>query len=241
MEKKELLLGNEAIAGAVVAAGCQVATAYPGTPSSEILPAIARFADAQDAEIAVEWGANEKVAYEMAVSAAFAGARACCVMKHVGLNVAADPFMTTALYELEGGMLLIAADDPGPGPLADPRHSARQVLDPGQRRGQRQDEADDQRDRPGPHRRDVGEVLGRGARPDLLRARPAGGEVVALDQQVRAHAVAGVRGRQDGAVVAGADQLAPGARQQRGEGGQKLLLRQVRDGERAARSGALSG
>ena len=114
MEKKELLLGNEAIAGAVVAAGCQVATAYPGTPSSEILPAIARFADAQDAEIAVEWGANEKVAYEMAVSAAFAGARACCVMKHVGLNVAADPFMTTALYELEGGMLLIAADDPGP-------------------------------------------------------------------------------------------------------------------------------
>lgn len=106
MEKKELLLGNEAIAGAVVAAGCQVATAYPGTPSSEILPAIARFADAQDAEIAVEWGANEKVAYEMAVSAAFAGARACCVMKHVGLNVAADPFMTTALYELEGGMHL---------------------------------------------------------------------------------------------------------------------------------------
>ena len=65
MEKKELLLGNEAIAGAVVAAGCQVATAYPGTPSSEILPAIARFADAQDAEIAVEWGANEKIAYEM--------------------------------------------------------------------------------------------------------------------------------------------------------------------------------
>ena len=51
---------------------------------------------------------------KMAVFAAFAGARACCVMKHVGLNVAADPFMTTALYELEGGMLLIAADDPGP-------------------------------------------------------------------------------------------------------------------------------
>ena len=114
MEKKELLLGNEAIAGAVVAAGCQVATAYPGTPSSEILPAVARYADAQNAGIAVEWGANEKVAYEMAVSATFAGARACCVMKHVGLNVAADPFMTTALYELKGGMLLVSADDPGP-------------------------------------------------------------------------------------------------------------------------------
>ena len=114
MDKKELLLGNEAIAGAIVAAGCQVATAYPGTPSSEILPAVARYADAQNAGIAVEWGANEKVAYEMAVSATFAGARACCVMKHVGLNVAADPFMTTALYELKGGMLLVSADDPGP-------------------------------------------------------------------------------------------------------------------------------
>ncbi|RRD64184.1 thiamine pyrophosphate-dependent enzyme [Fretibacterium sp. OH1220_COT-178] len=114
MNKKELLLGNEAIAEAIVAAGCQVATAYPGTPSSEILPAVARCADGQNAKIAVEWGANEKVAYEMAVTATFAGARACCVMKHVGLNVAADPFMTTALYELKGGMLLVAADDPGP-------------------------------------------------------------------------------------------------------------------------------
>ena len=79
------------------------------------------------------------------------------------------------------------------------------------------------RDWSGSHRRDVGEVLGRGARPDLLRARPAGGEVVVLDQQVRAHAVAGVRGHQDSTIVAGTDQLAPGARQQRGEGGQKLL------------------
>ena len=114
MDKKELLLGNEAIAAAIVAAGCQAATAYPGTPSSEILPAVARYADAQDAAIAVEWGANEKVAYEMAVAATFAGARACYVMKHVGLNVAADPFMTTALYELKGGMLLVSADDPGP-------------------------------------------------------------------------------------------------------------------------------
>ncbi|NLL37038.1 MAG: 4Fe-4S binding protein [Fretibacterium sp.] len=114
MNKKALLLGNEAIAGAIVAAGCQVATAYPGTPSSEILPAIAKRADELEAEMVVEWGANEKVAFEMAVTSTFAGARACCVMKHVGLNVAADPFMTTALYELKGGMLLVSSDDPGP-------------------------------------------------------------------------------------------------------------------------------
>ena len=113
MGEKKLLLGNEAIAHAVVEAGCQVATAYPGTPSSEILPAIAYFADEMKSPILVEWGANEKVAFEMAVSATFAGARACVAMKQVGLNVAADPFMTTALYRLKGGMLLIAADDPG--------------------------------------------------------------------------------------------------------------------------------
>jgi indolepyruvate ferredoxin oxidoreductase alpha subunit len=113
MGKKTLLLGNEAIAHAVVEAGCQVATAYPGTPSSEILPAIAAYADEMKSPILVEWGANEKVAFEMAVSATFAGARACVAMKQVGLNVAADPFMTTALYNLKGGMLLIVADDPG--------------------------------------------------------------------------------------------------------------------------------
>ena len=113
MGKKTILLGNEAIAHAVVEAGCQVATAYPGTPSSEILPAIAAFADELKSPILVEWGANEKVAFEMAVAATFAGARACVAMKQVGLNVAADPFMTTALYRLKGGMLLIAADDPG--------------------------------------------------------------------------------------------------------------------------------
>ncbi len=114
MNKKTLLLGNEAIAGAIVAAGCQVATAYPGTPSSEVLPAIAKYADDQNAKMIVEWGSNEKVAFEMAVSSTFAGARACTLMKHVGLNVAADPFMTTALYELKGGLLLLSADDPGP-------------------------------------------------------------------------------------------------------------------------------
>ncbi|MDR3264595.1 MAG: 4Fe-4S binding protein [Synergistaceae bacterium] len=114
MGRKAMLLGNEAIAEAVVAAGCQVATAYPGTPSSEILPATAACADRLSAPTLTEWGANEKVAFEMAVGAAFAGARACTIMKQVGLNVAADSFMTAALYELKGGMLLISADDPGP-------------------------------------------------------------------------------------------------------------------------------
>ncbi|MDR1377160.1 MAG: indolepyruvate ferredoxin oxidoreductase subunit alpha [Synergistaceae bacterium] len=112
--ERGLLLGNEAIAQAVVAAGCQVASAYPGTPSSEILPAIAACADRLAAPTVVEWGANEKVAFEMALSATFAGARACAVMKQVGLNVAADPFMSGALFRLKGGMLLISADDPGP-------------------------------------------------------------------------------------------------------------------------------
>ncbi|MDR1048291.1 MAG: indolepyruvate ferredoxin oxidoreductase subunit alpha [Synergistaceae bacterium] len=114
MSEKALLLGNEAIAQAIVAAGCQVAAAYPGTPSSEILPAIAATADRLSAPMAVEWGANEKVAFEMAVGASFTGARSCAVMKQVGLNVAADAFMTVALYQLKGGMLLVSSDDPGP-------------------------------------------------------------------------------------------------------------------------------
>ncbi|GHV37382.1 indolepyruvate oxidoreductase subunit IorA [Synergistales bacterium] len=114
MPVKAMLLGNEAVAEAVVASGCQVAAAYPGTPSSEILPAIAATADRLNAPTVVEWGANEKVALEMAIGAAFTGARSCAVMKQVGLNVAADAFMTVALYRLKGGLLLISSDDPGP-------------------------------------------------------------------------------------------------------------------------------
>ncbi len=114
MTKRAIMLGNEAIARGIVEAGCEIATAYPGTPSSEILPSIAAWADELGTKTAVEWGANEKVAYEMAVSASFGGKRTCCVMKQVGLNVAADPFMSTAHYELSGGFLLVVADDPGP-------------------------------------------------------------------------------------------------------------------------------
>ncbi|MDY3869012.1 MAG: indolepyruvate ferredoxin oxidoreductase subunit alpha, partial [Pyramidobacter sp.] len=112
--KKAVLLGNEAIARGVVEAGCEIACAYPGTPSSEILPAIAKYADELKTNTAVEWGANEKVAFETAVSAAMSGKRSCTVMKQVGLNVAADPFMSTAMFRQNGGFLLIVSDDPGP-------------------------------------------------------------------------------------------------------------------------------
>lgn len=114
MGKKMIMLGNEAIARGIVEAGCEVACAYPGTPSSEILPAIAKWADELNTKTAVEWGANEKVAFEMAAAASFAGKRACAVMKQVGLNVAADPFMSVAHFQLKGGFLLVVADDPGP-------------------------------------------------------------------------------------------------------------------------------
>lgn len=114
MSNKQILLGNEAIARGVVEAGCEVAAAYPGTPSSEILPAIAKWADDLGTRTVVEWGANEKVAFEMAAAASFTGKRSCAVMKQVGLNVAADPFMSVAHFKLKGGFLLIAADDPGP-------------------------------------------------------------------------------------------------------------------------------
>jgi len=114
LTKRAILLGNEAIARGIVEAGCMVATAYPGTPSSEILPAVAKFADELETKTAVEWGANEKVAFEMAASASFTGIRACAVMKQVGLNVAADPFMSAAHFEMKGGMLLVVSDDPGP-------------------------------------------------------------------------------------------------------------------------------
>lgn len=114
VSKKAILLGNEAIARGIVEAGCAVATAYPGTPSSEILPAIASFADELGTSTAVEWGVNEKVAFEMATAAAFTGLRSCAVMKQVGLNVAADPFMSAAHFDMKGGMLLVVADDPGP-------------------------------------------------------------------------------------------------------------------------------
>lgn len=112
MNKKMLLMGNEAIARGAVEAGLQVAAAYPGTPSSEVFSTLARFADEYD--YYAEWSVNEKVALEVAAGASYAGARAIVSMKQVGLNVAADPLMTLAYIGVKGGLVLVVADDPGP-------------------------------------------------------------------------------------------------------------------------------
>ena len=106
---RELLSGNEAIARGAYEAGVTVATGYPGTPSTEILEA----ARAYGAEMYCEWSPNEKVAMEVAAGAAIAGARAIVTMKHVGLNVAADPLMTLAYIGVTGGLVVCVADDPG--------------------------------------------------------------------------------------------------------------------------------
>ncbi|MBE0577556.1 MAG: 4Fe-4S binding protein [Desulfuromonadales bacterium] len=111
---KELLMGNEAIACGLIEAGCQVATAYPGTPSTEILQAVIDRQDTAVEPLYIEWSVNEKVAFEVALAASYTGKRCAVVMKQVGLNVAADPFMRTAYIGVKGGMLTIVADDPGP-------------------------------------------------------------------------------------------------------------------------------
>jgi indolepyruvate ferredoxin oxidoreductase alpha subunit len=108
MEKK-VLLGNEAIARGAYEAGCHVATAYPGTPSTEILEAVAR--DYKD--IKSQWSPNEKVALEVGAGACIAGARVMVAMKHVGLNVAADPLFTFSYTGVNAGLVIINADDPG--------------------------------------------------------------------------------------------------------------------------------
>ncbi|MFH1156273.1 MAG: thiamine pyrophosphate-dependent enzyme [Pseudomonadota bacterium] len=108
------MLGNEALARGLVENGCAMATAYPGTPSSEILPAVARFSRAESMNMHVQWAVNEKVAYEIAYAGSIAGLRCAVAMKQVGLNVAADPFMSSAYIGVKGGFLVISADDPGP-------------------------------------------------------------------------------------------------------------------------------
>ncbi len=103
-----LLSGNEAIALGAYHAGVRVATAYPGTPSTEILEALARFDD-----IYTEWSTNEKVAMEVALGASYAGVRAMASMKHVGLNVASDPFLAASTTGVDGGLVVVSCDDPG--------------------------------------------------------------------------------------------------------------------------------
>lgn len=107
--KDAVLMGNEAIARGAYEAGCHVATAYPGTPSTEILETIAR----DFRVIKAQWSSNEKVALEVAAGASFAGARVLCTMKHVGLNVAADPLFTFSYTGVNGGLVILNADDPG--------------------------------------------------------------------------------------------------------------------------------
>ena len=105
---KRMLLGNEAIALGAYMAGVAVATGYPGTPSTEILERFAQYPG-----VYAEWSPNEKVALEVGMGAAMAGARTLVTMKHVGLNVAADPFFAVAYTGIEAGLVIISADDPG--------------------------------------------------------------------------------------------------------------------------------
>jgi indolepyruvate ferredoxin oxidoreductase alpha subunit len=108
---KEILLGDEAIALGAIHAGISGAYAYPGTPSTEILEYVEKVADKYN--VHAIWSANEKVAYEEALGMSSVGKRAIVSMKHVGLNVAADPFVNSAITGAEGGMVVIVADDPG--------------------------------------------------------------------------------------------------------------------------------
>ena len=104
---KRLMLGNEAIARGLYEAGCELVSSYPGTPSTEITEFAAKYA-----EIDCEWAPNEKVALETAFGASLAGHRSACAMKHVGLNVAADPLFTLSYTGVNGGLIIFVADDP---------------------------------------------------------------------------------------------------------------------------------
>ena len=105
---KELLLGNEAVARGIYEAGGKVVSSYPGTPSTEITEAASKYD-----EVYCEWAPNEKVAAEVAAGASIGGARSFCAMKHVGLNVAADPLFTMSYIGVNAGMVFGVADDPG--------------------------------------------------------------------------------------------------------------------------------
>ena len=108
MSEKKIMLGNEAIARGAFEAGVKVSAAYPGTPSTEISENIVNYP-----EIYAEWAPNEKVAMEVAIGASISGVRAMASMKHVGVNVAADPLYTISYCGVNGGLVLVAADDPG--------------------------------------------------------------------------------------------------------------------------------
>lgn len=106
--RKQLMLGNKALARGLYEAGVRVASSYPGTPSTEITEELSRYA-----EVYCEWAPNEKVAMEVAFGASLGGARSFCAMKHVGLNVAADPLFTMSYTGINAGMVIVVADDAG--------------------------------------------------------------------------------------------------------------------------------
>lgn len=108
------LMGNEAIARGLIEAGCSVATAYPGTPSSEVLESLTRWKKELGLPIYLEWSINEKVAFEVAYGASLSGSRTAVIMKMVGLNVASDPYLSATYLGIRGGLVLVVADDPGP-------------------------------------------------------------------------------------------------------------------------------
>lgn len=108
LSKKQMMLGNQAIARGAYEAGVKVSSAYPGTPSTEISENIAKYD-----EVYAEWAPNEKVAMEVAIGASMAGTRSLCSMKMVGVNVAADPLFACSYIGVSGGLVLVAADDPG--------------------------------------------------------------------------------------------------------------------------------
>ena len=108
---REFLMGNEAMAVGALVAGVNVVAGYPGTPSTEVLEAVAR---RRPEGVYVEWSVNEKAALEVAAGAAYAGARVLVTMKQVGLNVASDPLMSLSYIGVKGGMVVLVADDPGP-------------------------------------------------------------------------------------------------------------------------------
>lgn len=105
---KQLMLGNAAVARGLFEGGCGIISSYPGTPSTEITEEAAKYK-----EIYCEWAPNEKVAFESAFGASLAGKRAFCAMKHVGLNVAADPLFTAAYTGVNAGLVVGVADDAG--------------------------------------------------------------------------------------------------------------------------------
>ena len=105
---KKLMLGNAAVARGLYEAGCRYVSSYPGTPSTEITEEVTQYG-----EIYAEWAPNEKVAMEAAIGASLAGARSFCAMKHVGMNVAADPMFTASYTGVNAGLLIAVADDPG--------------------------------------------------------------------------------------------------------------------------------